>query len=192
MQRHQLKEKYARPVVDFLDRATGTATLAFITIMIFVLFWQVVSRFVINVPATWTEEAARYAFIYMAFFGAALGVRHSSHFGVTILTAKLRGKARDRYFRFVIHVPVLIASVALLIYGVRYTFHFGFSRISPTFHFPMAWVYMVIPVSAIPMTLFAAYNVFFEDFTDANPSGEDPLPKDSASINGSSLWLRDS
>ena len=62
--------------------------------MMLSLFWQVFTRFIIKVPATWTEEIARYTFIYMVMIGAALGVRHSAHFGVTMLSDKLHGKAR--------------------------------------------------------------------------------------------------
>jgi TRAP-type C4-dicarboxylate transport system permease small subunit len=160
----------ARPFIERLERLTGFAIMIFLVAMMISLFWQVFSRFVINVPATWTEEAARYCFIYMAFFGAALGVRRSTHFGVAIFSGKLRGKARERYHRFVINVPILIASIALLIFGTRYALRFGFSRISPTFHFPMAWVFLVIPLAAIPMTLFAAYNVFFQRYTDDGES----------------------
>jgi TRAP-type C4-dicarboxylate transport system permease small subunit len=169
----QFRQNVATPLVQFLERLTSSAMMIFLLAMMLSLFWQVFSRFVVNVPATWTEEAARYSFIYMAFLGAALGVRRSSHFGLSILTGGLRGKTRQRYYRFVINLPILIASVALLVYGTRYMLQFGFSRISPTFHFPMAWVYLVIPLSAVPMTVFAAYNVFFEDFAAREGSAVD-------------------
>jgi len=161
-----------RPYIDRLDHLMGHLTLVCFVAMMGTLFWQVFSRFIISVPATWTEEAARYCFMYMTFFGAALGVRHSTHFGVTLLAARLRGRARDRYIRLVIRLPILLASVALLYYGTRYMLDFGFARRSPTFHFPMAWVYLVIPLSALPMTCFAAYNLFYETTTEES----DPPP----------------
>jgi len=169
MSRRELRDQHIRPFIDRLDGGVAMVTTLFFAAMMFTLFWQVFSRFVINIPATWTEEAARYFFIYMTFFGAALGVRHSTHFGIPIVLSMLRGKTRDRYHRLVIRLPILIASMALLFYGTRYMLHFGFARVSPTFHFPMAWVYLVIPLSAVPMVLFAAYNLFFEDTPPPTP-----------------------
>lgn len=157
-------KRLAEPLMCRMERMLELAMIGFLVAMMAALFWQVFSRFVIAVPATWTEEAARYAFIYMAFFGAALGVRRSTHFGVSIVPDKFRGQARQRYFRYAINLPILIGSLILLIAGTRYTIQFGFSRISPTFHFPMAWIYLVVPLSALPMTLFAAYNVCFASF----------------------------
>jgi len=165
MRRSLFHDRFAAPLVRRLEDFLGWAVLVCLVGMMLALFWQVFSRFVIQVPATWTEEAARYSFIYMAFFGAALGVRRSTHFGITLLSERFRGRSRQNYCRFVINVPILCASLALLYYGIRYMFEFGFSRISPTFHFPMAWVYLVIPLSALPMSVFAAYNVAFADFS---------------------------
>jgi TRAP-type C4-dicarboxylate transport system permease small subunit len=163
-------ERAAKAAVGLLERLIEVVIMVCLTAMMASLFWQVFSRFVIEVPATWTEEAARYAFIYMAFFGAALGVKRSAHFGVTLFTHKLSGAARRRYYRYAINLPILAASLALLVYGASYMMQFGFSRISPTFHFPMAWIYLVVPLSAAPMSVFAAYNVIFgEPPTDRDP-----------------------
>lgn len=170
-------ERLAGRWIGRLERMTEKILVGFLVVMMAVLFWQVFSRFVIKVPATWTEEAARYAFMYMAFFGAALGVRRSAHFGVTILPEKLRGQARRRYRRYAMGVPILAGSLLLLIYGTRYMLDFGFARISPTFHFPMAWVYLVVPLSAALMTLFAAYNVCFESFEEGEESFQDRRPE---------------
>lgn len=135
-----------------------------------ILTWQVISRFLPFLPATWTEELARWAFIYMTLLGAALVVRQRGHFGVTIVTSRLHGRSRSLYLRWVVHLPILAAALLFLIFGLRYMVGFGFVRRSPTFHIPMAWLFLALPAAAAPMIVFAAYNVLFPEAEGA--SGE--------------------
>jgi TRAP-type C4-dicarboxylate transport system permease small subunit len=135
--------------------------IVILVIMMTTLLWQVFTRFVIKVPSIWTEEIARYSFLYMVMIGAALGVRNSTHFGMTMLIDKLQGKMREYYHRFFINVILLICSIILLVYGMEFTITYGMTRVSPTFLVPMAWVFAIIPVSAVLMILFAAYNIVF-------------------------------
>ena len=55
---------------------------AFITVTIII---EVLRRFVFDFSSIWGEEAARYAFIYLVWIGAAVGVRNRSHISFSIL-----------------------------------------------------------------------------------------------------------
>lgn len=157
--------KYAKSAVDSLVKIVEVLITLMVAAMMCTLMWQVITRFVIKVPSIWTEEIARATFVYMAMLGAALGVRNSAHFGVTILSDKLKGKVRDLYFRYVINGLILICSIFFFIYGWDFAFTFGMSRVSPTFLWPMAYVFVSIPISAILMVIFSLYNLIFEDYS---------------------------
>ena len=45
-----------------------------------VVAFQVLTRYVLQHPAAWPEEAARYLFVWVALLGAALGVDRGVHF----------------------------------------------------------------------------------------------------------------
>ena len=159
-----VRDRFAKPLVEGTARILELLIVALMAVMLATLAWQVFSRFVINLPSVWTEEVARYSFIYMTFFGAALGVKNSTHFGVSLLTDALHGPARDFYFRFVVNGLILLASLLMLIFGSRYAVHYGMARVSPTFHIQMFWLFLVMPLAALPMTVFAAYNICFGGF----------------------------
>jgi TRAP-type C4-dicarboxylate transport system permease small subunit len=133
--------------------------------MMLSLSWQVFTRFVIKIPSTWTEEIARYTFIYLVMIGAALGVKNSAHFGMTILSDKLHGRMRDLYMRFVINGIILFAAIFMVYYGIEFTQMYGLARVSPTFLTPMAWVFGIVPVSGALMILFSQQNMVYGDFT---------------------------
>lgn len=54
-------------------------------VMLIVTFgWLVFGRYVLNVTPTWVEQLALMLICYIAFLGAAAGVRDDTHLGVTL------------------------------------------------------------------------------------------------------------
>jgi len=71
----------------------GLAILLGVLLFVAVL-WQVFTRYVLNDPNPYSEEAARALFVGVVFFGAAAAVRDRSHVGIPFLVEKLpRGAA---------------------------------------------------------------------------------------------------
>lgn len=69
---------------------SGTAFEAWVALGIFwalggVVFYQFVTRYVLNNSASWTEEIARYLLIGTVFVGAAIGVAKNNHIQVDLL-----------------------------------------------------------------------------------------------------------
>lgn len=137
-----------------------------------VVAYQVFARYVGFVPrALWTEEVARYAFIWMLFLGSAIAVRTLSHFTIDLLP-NLSPRANK-----VVNVIValLMLAIALLIFfgGIRFS-QIGMNRVSTSSGIRLGYVYMALPVSGAAMVVFLLerlVNVFrgveLEDNPDA-------------------------
>ncbi len=151
--------------INRLARLLEKLMIFLVTAMMLSLFWQVFTRFVLKVPATWTEEIARYTFIYLVMIGASLGVKNSVHFGMTLVSDKLHGRMRDLYKRFVINGIIMICAIFLVYYGIEFTRMYGLNRVSPTFLTPMAWVFGIVPVSGFLMIVFSFQNMIYGDFS---------------------------
>ncbi len=54
-----------------------------------VLIWQVVTRYLLGDPSPYTEEASRYLYVGVVFFGAAAAVGDRSHIGMPFLVERL-------------------------------------------------------------------------------------------------------
>ena len=96
-------------VVDF----TGTPPEAWAALMFFwalglTVFYQFITRYVMNDSAAWTEEIARYLLIATVFVGAAIGVAKNNHIQV------------DFFYRFM--PPRLGRAMALLADLMRIAF----------------------------------------------------------------------
>jgi TRAP-type C4-dicarboxylate transport system permease small subunit len=107
---------------------------------------QVVLRYVFNDPLTWSEEMARIVFIYLSFLGigAAYGRRRHMAIDALIILLPARMKRAVEFSvvgiatAFLITVIVLTARSMVELYRVEIT--------TPALDFPMAFVYLIIPL----------------------------------------------
>ncbi|MGJ9383789.1 TRAP transporter small permease [Salipaludibacillus sp. CF4.18] len=114
--------------------------------MVFVIALQVFMRFIIGSSLIWSEELARYCFIWLVYIGISYGVKKQRHIKVDIvlLALKDRGKiilgilANIIFFVFAIFIIIngYVLSSELLSWG----------QTSPALDFPMGVVYLATPV----------------------------------------------
>ena len=55
---------------------------------------EVIRRFVLSYSSIWGEEIARYAFIYLAWIGAAAAVKDRAHIRIDVLMHYLSNRSR--------------------------------------------------------------------------------------------------
>lgn len=137
-----------------IDSIGGIAVL----VMTLVVLLQVIMRYVFNTPMTWTEEFARYLFIYITFLGAALLVYERGHLYVEVIFGNLPGRMKTAVrllidfiiFGFSIYLIISSASSMLVSQGSR----------STAMQIPMQYISLSVMAGAVLMTLFSLYNIF--------------------------------
>jgi len=98
-------------------------------LMIVPVTLQIVSRYTGLIPRyIWTEEAARFCFIWIIMIGATVAVREGTHFEVDVLPAPTspRGEA---LMRLTVYACMLAFALVFVAYGVQYA-RFGYSQTS--------------------------------------------------------------
>ena len=78
---------------------------------------QVVTRYVLNSPAQWTEELAQLALLWLVFIGAGLVSAQDGHVTIRVLGHAL-GRRGRRLLAGSAYVAVLTSAVALLWLGI--------------------------------------------------------------------------
>ena len=66
------------------DKIEIAMIIVIFSILTVILFVNVVTRFCFHYTATWSEQAARYLFVWMTFAGVSLAGKTSSHLQVTV------------------------------------------------------------------------------------------------------------
>jgi TRAP-type C4-dicarboxylate transport system permease small subunit len=126
------------------------------------IFAQVVMRYVFSNSLSWSEEVARYVFIWQTWIGASYAVRKKRHLRVEALTDRFHGVSRK-----VIEIIVLLLWIFfgcfLVFKGYQLTkMIYVRGQISAALGMPMAIAYAAVPAGSFFMTLRLirqAYNV---------------------------------
>jgi len=141
------------------------------TILILVVFSQVVFRYVFNNPLTWAEEMARYLQVWIVLLAAAAAIRTGSHISVDYATHDL--SSRYKYFLNIIITFLTILFLCIVtVYGLKLFFHIYHStQLSPAMQIPMFVVYIAIPVGGFFM-LIEAIMVFLKLIVNKNKQAE--------------------
>lgn len=119
--------------------------------------WQVITRWVLQDPSSYTEELARYLLIWIGLLGAAYAAGQNLHLAIDILPMKLAGAARHR-LEIVIQVIVFLFALGVMVIGglrlATLTLRFG--QISAALGLPLGYVYMAIPLSGALIMFYSA------------------------------------
>ena len=126
--------------------------VASVAILIVPVSLQIFSRFTALIPSyIWTEEMARFFFVWMIMIGSMVGIRDSAHFDVD-LWPELKPRA-NALLRLVSHVFVLVLALVFLWYGIKFV-QFGWSQHSELADLPMPFIFVAWPLTGVTWLLF--------------------------------------
>ncbi|SDE67267.1 TRAP transporter small permease [Ruegeria marina] len=137
---------------DALHAATRLVALVMLAVLVGAVSLQVIARYGFSAPPVWTEEAARYAMIWVGLMGAAMSFK--ARFDPALFTPKTGRRGRIA-LRAVQTLFVLIFTAPILYYsviGTNGTFARSFlgraiRSTSGAMDLPMIWVAAAVPVA---------------------------------------------
>ena len=126
---------------DYLIAVLFGATLVVITA-------QIVWRYLFNDSLTWTEELARYLFVWITFVGAALAIRDGTHIRVALVVDRL--PARVRRWLDVAQLVLVVFFLCLLVgLGFQWVW-LNTDAVTPALGLPLAYVcYAALPLASL-------------------------------------------
>jgi len=131
---------------------TETIVALLMAVMVGTVLLQVYCRFVLGNPLSWSEELARYAFVWITFLGAAVAYRHGAHIIVETIVVLLPRRAQVA-LAWLVDALMVVALVVLLVQGLGIVETTG--NVEATMlEIPMSWVYGAVPVSAAIMLAY--------------------------------------
>ncbi len=122
-------------------------------VMLVTIFAQVITRYGFSYTPEWSEELARYLFVYVVFLGSALIMGESGHLAVEFLPNRFKGTVFGKLLAALSLLCGYLFVLILLVQGAKMTEVMTFQE-SPGLGISMSYVYAVIPVSAVLMMLY--------------------------------------
>ncbi len=118
---------------------------------------QIFSRYIGLIPRyIWTEEIARFCFIWIILIGSMIAVRDGTHFTVDLLPpAKTRrGEAIGHLF---VDFVMALVGVIFIVWGWPLV-QFGLMQTSEIAELPMVTIYIAWPIAGVTWLLFLGEN----------------------------------
>jgi len=141
-----------RKIIDAYYRLLNVLLGLSVGLLVIPVTLQMISRFTALIPAwIWTEEMARFLFIWMVMLGAMIGVRDGTHFDVDVLP-ELKPRA-NAILRIVSMVFILVFALVFVWYGIKFV-QFGWSQTSELADLPMAYIFIAWPLTGLTWLLF--------------------------------------
>lgn len=141
-----------RKFLDGYYRLLNALLVVAVTVLIVPVSLQIFSRYTELIPAyIWTEEMARFLFIWMIMIGAMVGVRDGGHFDVDIwpeLTPR-----SNAMLRIVGNLFVLVFALVFAWYGIAFV-KFGWNQNSELAELPMLYIFIAWPMAGFTWLLF--------------------------------------
>ena len=143
---------------ESLDRSLAMAVTSAMALAVLTVLWQVVSRYVLGSPSSFTDELARYLLIWIGLLGGAQATGRKLHLAIDLLPERLAPVARHR-LGAVIQLLIALFAFAVLLGGglslVRLSFVLG--QTSAALGIALGWIYLVLPISGLIMTFYAVF-----------------------------------
>ncbi|WP_328587737.1 TRAP transporter small permease [Alteribacter lacisalsi] len=134
-------------VIRWLDEHIEEVLLViFSGIMVFIIALQIFMRAVLDNSLPWSEELARFSFIWLVYIGISYGIKKQRHIKVDVLLVLF--KERGKIILNMISNVIFLAFAAVIVYYgndiAQRILELG--QRSPGLGIPMGFVYLATPV----------------------------------------------
>jgi len=122
-------------------------------LMVVPVLLQIFSRYSGTIPRyIWTEEVARFCFVWIVMIGSMIAVRDESHFTVDLLPQP----ETDRQMglgNLIVHVAMMLVALVFALYGYSFA-KFGFMQRSEMSGINMLTIYVSFPLAGVTWVAF--------------------------------------
>lgn len=139
-----------KKIWDHLEEYILVSSLIF---TVFLVFMQVVMRYLFQNSLSWSEELARYFFLWQIWLGASYAVKEQRHLRIEIIK-DLVSKNKQKHIEFVTLLIWFGFSLFLAIKASELTMMlFNRGQVSPALQIPMAYAYASVPAGCALMAI---------------------------------------
>jgi TRAP-type transport system small permease protein len=136
-----------------IQRACSALLVVIMTALVAIVFAEVIWRYFLRSSISWSEEAARFLMLWVAFVGGVLAYVHDEHLGLDIVIQLAPAKV-GRVLLVVANLLAMVA-IALIAIGGYVVVMQNLDWLSPALDIPYGFIYLVCPLCSVLM-LFQA------------------------------------
>ena len=139
-------------VKNGIDRVLTWVCVVLFAALVLDVMWQVVTRQILNNPSAWSEELAKYLFIWLGLFGAALVFGERGHVAVDLLVQRSPRKVQ-LVLMVLVQLAILAFAVLVLVWGGIRVSNLAWDQNLTGLPVNVGWLYTARPNPAAPTAL---------------------------------------
>ena len=142
----------AAKLAKMIEKTNG----ALLTVIVVLLFLQVITRYFNNSSFLWAGEAALWIFVWMVFLGAAVLFHKKEHMIVDIIEYFLSGKTKEgiqKRLAQIIRMTCWVFLVIIFYYSIIFTVSVA-NQYAVSFRLSRVYLSAALPVSIVIMFIF--------------------------------------
>ena len=138
-----------------LDKSLEFLTAFVMGVLVLDVTWQVMTRFILKNPSSWTEELATYLMIWVGLLGSAVALNRGAHLGIDFFVGKLIEKKR-LFTELFVYLCVSAFSITVMFYGGLKLVSITLmqNQLSPALGLKMGYVYIAVPLTGFFLTIY--------------------------------------
>jgi TRAP-type transport system small permease protein len=149
-----------RRIIDIYHRVLTLLLVATVAILVVPVTLRILSGLTDYIPSyIWTEELARFLFVWMIMLGAMIGIKEGTHFEVDVWPEL--GRRGNAMLKIVSNLFVLIFALVFVYWGIRFV-EFGWYQDSELAELPMPFIFVAWPLAGVTWLIFLG-EIFFDN-----------------------------
>ncbi len=139
--------------LDLLHGFLKVVITILMAVLIVPVTMQILSRYTGIIPRyIWTEEIARFCFVWIVMIGSMIAVRDGTHFDVDVLP-HLKSAKLEAASKIFVHIAMLATGLIFLIFGWDFII-LGARQLSEIAQLPMVTIYCAWPLAGLIWIMF--------------------------------------
>lgn len=136
----------------------GLAGLSFLA-MVVLTCWQVITRYLLQNPSSWSEELVSYLFAWMALLGASLVTSERGHMNIPVIVERMPGRMKMA-FSILAELVAFGFSAVILVYGGVQITSLAMGQMTSSLGVAIGVFYIVLPLCGVLNMVYTAMNIY--------------------------------
>jgi TRAP-type C4-dicarboxylate transport system permease small subunit len=145
-------KKTKKGILNSIDIFIEWLSIVLMSFMLLLTSANVFGRYVLKHSIFFSEEMARFLFVWVVFLGAAIIIKDKGHVAVNFFAERLNGRKSGKLLEIFIGICGFIFITIIFIGGITLSKTMNMYK-SSSMQIPMGYVYYVIPIGAGIMML---------------------------------------
>lgn len=144
-----------------INKLVEVFSVLLVVIMVLLVLWQVVARYVLNSPSSFSEALTRYLFVWLVLVSSTYAFGCREHMYISVLNDRLKGRAKTAV-GIAIEVLTILFAACIMTFGGSIITRMQMVQLDSSLHIPMGVIYSIIPICGVVTVFYCLCNIVDE------------------------------